>query len=96
MVRSSRKVVALAAVALCATTGNWRKAIGFVPSPFRKPVAAATAASAATMFTPAAFADEIGDAAKKLGDASYAFASEVDGTTASSCSHQGSCSLLQH
>ena len=78
MVRSSRKVVVLAAVALCATTSNWRKAIGFVPSPFRKPVAAATAASVATMLTPAAFADEIGDAAKKLGDASYAFASEVD------------------
>merc|ERR1712013_319413 len=40
------------------------------------PVAAATAA--ATMMAPAAFADEIGDAAKKLGDASYAFAKEVD------------------
>merc|ERR1719245_1546014 len=40
------------------------------------PVAAA--ASAATMLAPAAFADEIGDAAKKLGDASYAFAKEVD------------------
>merc|ERR1719498_298040 len=30
------------------------------------------------MAAPAAFADEIGDAAKKLGDASYAFAKEVD------------------
>merc|ERR1719326_972487 len=30
------------------------------------------------MLAPAAFADEIGDAAKKLGDASYAFAKEVD------------------
>ena len=27
---------------------------------------------------PAAFADQIGDAAKKLGDASYDFAKEVD------------------
>ena len=30
------------------------------------------------MFAPAAFADEIGDAAKKLGDGSYDFAKEVD------------------
>ena len=30
------------------------------------------------MMAPAAFADEIGDAAKKLGDASYDFAQEVD------------------
>ena len=78
MVRRGRKAVVLAAVALCATTSDWRKAFGFVPSPFRRPAAAAAAASAATMLSPAAFADEIGDAAKKLGDASYAFATEVD------------------
>ena len=78
MARRGRKAVVLAAVALCATTCNWRKVVGFVPSPFRKPAVAAAAASAATMLSPAAFADEIGDAAKKLGDASYAFASEVD------------------
>ena len=30
------------------------------------------------MFAPAAFADEIGDAAKKLAEASYPFAKEVD------------------
>jgi len=36
------------------------------------------AASIATMAAPAAFADEISDAAKKLGEASYAFAKEVD------------------
>ena len=30
------------------------------------------------MMAPAAFADQIGDAAKKLGDASYDFAKEVD------------------
>merc|ERR1719510_1863386 len=40
------------------------------------PVAAA--AGAATMMAPAAFADEIGDAAKKLAEASYPFAKEVD------------------
>merc|ERR1712151_1086926 len=40
------------------------------------PAVAATTAGA--MMAPAAFADEIGDAAKKLGDASYAFAKEVD------------------
>ena len=36
------------------------------------------AASAATLLSPAAFADEIGDAALRLGDASYVFAKEVD------------------
>merc|ERR1719284_411259 len=41
-----------------------------------KPAVAAT--TAGTMMAPAAFADEIGDAAKKLGEASYAFAKEVD------------------
>merc|ERR1712186_204543 len=40
------------------------------------PAVAATTAGA--MMAPAAFADEIGDAAKKLGEASYAFAKEVD------------------
>merc|ERR1719160_550916 len=40
------------------------------------PVAAA--AGAATMMAPAAFADEIGDAAKQLAEASYPFAKEVD------------------
>merc|ERR1719254_482018 len=38
----------------------------------------AAAAGAATMMAPAAFADEIGDAAKKLAEASYPFAKEVD------------------
>merc|ERR1712076_350743 len=36
------------------------------------------AAVAAGAFAPAAFADPIGDAAKKLGDASYPFAKSVD------------------
>ena len=72
MVRGSRKVLAVGAVlALCAVQLN------FVPGPLRK-AAPAAAASAAMMMAPAAFADEIGDAAKKLGDASYDFAKEVD------------------
>ena len=72
MVRGSRKVLAVGAVAaLCA----WQ--VNFVPGPLRK-AAPAAAASAAMMMAPAAFADEIGDAAKKLGDASYDFAKEVD------------------
>jgi hypothetical protein len=51
----------------------------FVPGPVGKRVAPAVAATAAgAMMAPAAFADEIGDAAKKLGEASYAFAKEVD------------------
>merc|ERR1712004_377421 len=44
----------------------------------RKAAPVAAAASAAALSSPAAFADEIGDAAKKLGEASYAFAKEVD------------------
>merc|ERR1712056_136268 len=51
----------------------------FVPGPVGKRVAPAVAATTAgAMMAPAAFADEIGDAAKKLGDASYSFAKEVD------------------
>ena len=49
----------------------------FVPaSRSMKPAAAAGAA--AMLGTSPAFADEIGDAAKKLGEASYSFAKEVD------------------
>eukprot|EP00971_Amphidinium_carterae_P329430 6461871-Amphidinium_carterae.1 len=78
MVRSGKKAVVLATVAFCATSVV-QKTCGFVPSPLRQRAAAAgAAASVATMFAPAAFADEIGDAAKTLGDASYAFAKEVD------------------
>merc|ERR1712061_260632 len=51
----------------------------FVPGHAGKRVAPAVAATTAgAMMAPAAFADEIGDAAKKLGEASYAFAKEVD------------------
>merc|ERR1712066_501774 len=51
----------------------------FVPGPVGKRVAPAVAATTAgAMMAPAAFADEIGDAAKKLGEASYTFAKEVD------------------
>jgi len=72
--RVGKKAVVLAVVAAC-TAGK----LNFVPAPFRRHAApAAAAAGAASMFAPAAFADEIGDAAKKLGDASYAFAKEVD------------------
>ncbi|CAL1161708.1 unnamed protein product [Cladocopium goreaui] len=47
----------------------------FVPGP--RHAAPVAAAAASMMMAPAAFADEIGDAAKKLGDASYSFAKEV-------------------
>merc|ERR1712203_1041852 len=40
------------------------------------------AAVAAGAFAPAAFADPLGDAAKKLGDASYPFAKSVDWNSA--------------
>eukprot|EP00971_Amphidinium_carterae_P158531 3142962-Amphidinium_carterae.1 len=79
MVRSGKKAVVLAAAVFCATrVVVVQKTRGFVPSHMRQRAAAAGAFSAPTMFAPAAFADEIGDADKNLGDASYAFAKEVD------------------
>ena len=53
-----------------------RQHLNFVPGP--RHAAPVAAAAASMMMAPAAFADEIGDAAKKLGDASYSFAKEVD------------------
>jgi len=77
MGRTSKvRAVAMGATALAAVRGL--SSAGFVPGPLRRHAAPVAAASAATMLAPAAFADEIGDAAKKLGDASYAFAKEVD------------------
>jgi len=72
----SGKVIATGAVALVGAQ-LLRQQEAFVPGPVRAaaPIAAVSAAAA---FAPAAFADEIGDAAKKLGSASYAFAKEVD------------------
>ena len=49
----------------------------FVPA-FRSMKPAAAAGAAAMLGASPAFADEIGDAAKKLGEASYSFAKEVD------------------
>ena len=75
MVRGARKAIAVG-VAVAVACGL-QKHLNFVPGPrHNAPVAAAAAAS--MMMAPAAFADEIGDAAKKLGDASYSFAKEVD------------------
>jgi len=76
MGRVGKRVLSASVVAALATCHF--KSTGFVPGPLRKHVAPAAAASMATMFAPAAFADEIGDASKKLGDASYSFAKEVD------------------
>ena len=51
----------------------------FVPAfQSTKPAAAAAAGAAGVLGASPAFADEIGDAAKKLGEASYSFAKEVD------------------
>ena len=71
------KVLGVALVAFAAAC-YLRKPAAFVPGPLRQHAAPLAAASAATMFAPAAFADEISDAAKKLGDGSYDFAKEVD------------------
>ena len=74
MVRGNKKVLALG-VALLGLAAV--RQLSFVPGPLRKAAPAAVSA-ASLMMAPAAFADEIGDAAKKLGDASYDFAKEVD------------------
>jgi len=75
MARGRKVVFAAAALAVA----SYLKKGAFIPAPSGKHVAPVTAASAAaTMLAPAAFADEIGDAAKKLGQASYQFAKEVD------------------
>ena len=76
MARSSWKVLSMVAalVALYNICNSW----SFVPGPLRKHAPVAAASAAGMMMAPAAFADEIGDAAKKLGDASYDFAKEVD------------------
>ena len=77
MGRSSKvRALGVSAVALAAVRGL--SGTSFVPGPLRRHAAPVAAVSAATMLAPAAFADEIGDAAKKLGDASYSFAKEVD------------------
>ena len=75
MVRGARKFLVLGVAA--AVVYSIKEQLNFVPGPrHAAPVAAAAAAS--MMMAPAAFADEIGDASKKLGDASYNFAKEVD------------------
>merc|ERR1712072_134462 len=71
-------VIAAGAAALVGTQ-LLRQQEAFVP--LRGPAAPAAAAAAAA-FAPAAFADPIGDAAKKLGDASYDFAKSVDWNSA--------------
>jgi len=73
----SGKVIAVGAAALVA----YKAQQTFVPGPARGPAVPA-AAVAAGAFAPAAFADAIGDAAKKLGDASYPFAKSVDWNSA--------------
>jgi len=75
MVRTTRKVLAFGAATaavLCSMKST------FVPGPLGRSRAMAAGATAGVIMAPAAFADDIGDAAKKLGDASYEFAKEVD------------------
>ena len=76
MARSSWKVLSVAAALIALY--NFCNSLSFVPGPLRKHAPVAAASAAGMMMAPAAFADEIGDAAKKLGDASYDFAKEVD------------------
>ena len=65
MVRGARKAIAVG-VAVAVACGL-QKHLNFVPGP--RHAAPVAAAAASMMMAPAAFADEIGDAAKKLGDA---------------------------
>ena len=76
MARSSWKVLSVAAALIALY--NFCNSLSFVPGPLKKHAPVAAASAAGMMMAPAAFADEIGDAAKKLGDASYDFAKEVD------------------
>merc|ERR1719192_345219 len=75
MVRSNAlPVLGLAGAAYLAT-----QAPAFIPGGAARPrVAAAAVGSVAALGASPAFADQIGDAAKKLADASYPFAKEVD------------------
>ena len=76
MVRKSRVpvVAALAGAAYLAA-----QAPAFIQGgPARPRAAAAVVGSVAALGASPAFADQIGDAAKKLADASYPFAKEVD------------------
>ncbi|CAE7432466.1 unnamed protein product [Symbiodinium sp. KB8] len=74
MVRGARKFLALGVAA--AVVYSIKEQLNFVLGPRHAGPVAAAAAS--MMMAPAAFANEIGDASKKLGDASYNFAKEVD------------------
>lgn len=71
-----RKTCLIAASALAVAYHLRRPA--FVPAPGRRGALAALPAAAAAAAAAPAFADEIGDAAKKLSDASYPFLKEVD------------------
>merc|ERR1719393_263749 len=68
------KVIAASAALACLKLHG----SAFVPAPARPRAAAAAAGSVAALGASPAFADQIGDAAKKLADASYPFAKEVD------------------
>ena len=56
-----------------AAVRSLKRHLDFVPGP-RHAAPVVVAAAASVLMAPAAFADEIGDAAKKLGDASCDFA----------------------
>jgi len=75
MGRSGKMIVAGAAALMGAQLVRQE---AFVPGPARAPAAVAATAAGAAAFAPAAYADAIGDAAKKLADGSYDFAKQVD------------------
>jgi len=81
MPRGGRKAICLALVAGALVSRHVRRtAPSFVPAP-RGAAAPALGAVAATLFAPAAFADGVDTAAKKLADASYPMVKAVDWAT---------------
>lgn len=69
------------AVAAVALVSRVRTPNSFVPAPLRKSAAPVAAASAATLFAPASFADTVDSLAKKLADTSYPMVKAVDWAT---------------
>ena len=85
----ARKFLALGVAA--AVVYSIKEQLNFVLGP--RHAAPVAAAAASMMMAPAAFANEIGDASKKLGDASYNFAKEVDWNNGIFLQAPGSSSL---
>jgi len=81
MARSSMKAICLALFGAVLVTQRGRRTATFVPAPARRSMAPVAGASAAALFAPAAFADNVDTAAKKLADVSYPMVKATDWAT---------------